>query len=221
MEKIRIKSILLFFILFFAWVSCEGEDKDDNTLKSEDESEQSGNIIEGEEADSTGFPKDASVGGDGGVAIAPLGVAGTGKECASYATPENGMCGSYYCGVNLETLTKEIDPTQICGDDPDFTCKGSLVTSVGDCARKVKSENISQSNDELRPKVEACAYEDPEIKERVSPDCLACFITAAICAGDNCLIQCLVGDSPLCDSCREANNCDAQVFQCGGLPSPF
>jgi hypothetical protein len=151
----------------------------------------------------------------------PALVAGTGTKCASYATPANGKCGTYYCGVDLATLSMALDPSTMCGKDADFTCNGNLVPAVGTCARRVKSENLFDSNDALRPKVEACVYEDAVIKEKVPNACLACFINAAICAGDNCLTQCLAGDSPGCDSCRKQNNCEAPVFSCAGLPSPF
>ena len=151
----------------------------------------------------------------------PALVAGTGTNCASYATPANGMCGTYYCNVDLPTLTMAIDPTTVCGKDPEFTCNGNLVIAVGTCARQVKSENLLDSNDALRPKVESCVYEDAVIKQKVAPECLSCFITAAICAGDNCLTQCLAGDSPGCDACRKQSNCEAPVFSCGGLPTPF
>ena len=151
----------------------------------------------------------------------PALVAGTGTSCASYATPMNGKCGSYYCNVDLPTLTMAIDPMTVCGKDPEFTCNGNLVIAVGTCARQVKSENLLDSNDALKPKVEACVYEDAVIKQKVAPECLSCFIGAAICAGDNCLTQCLAGDSPGCDACRKQNNCEAPVFSCGGLPTPF
>jgi hypothetical protein len=151
----------------------------------------------------------------------PALVAGTGTMCASYATPANGKCGTYYCGVDLATLSMALDPSTMCGTDPDFTCNGNLVPAVGTCARRVKSENLFDSNDALRPKVEACVYEDAVIKEKVPAACLNCFINAAICAGDNCLTQCLAGDSPGCDNCRKQNNCEAPVFSCAGLPSPF
>jgi hypothetical protein len=157
----------------------------------------------------------------GPIAPNPALVAGTGTSCASYATPANGKCGSYYCNVDLPTLTMAIDPATACGKDPEFTCNGNLVIAVGTCARQVKSENLLDSNDALRPKVEACVYEDPVIKQKVAPECLGCFIGAAICAGDNCLTQCLAGDSPGCDACRKQANCEAPVFTCGGLPTPF
>ena len=96
----------------------------------------------------------------------------------------------------------------LCGGDPDFTCNGNLVT-------------IAASNYSLRPMIQDCVYKDATIKAKVPPACLSCFIDAAVCAGDNCLLQCLSGDSPTCDSCRKQNDCEQPVFSCGGLPSPF
>jgi hypothetical protein len=77
------------------------------------------------------------------------------------------------------------------------------------------------SNAELRPLIRDCVFEDAEIEQMVNPDCLSCFIDAAQCAGDNCLIECLSGDSPGCDACRLENDCEQPVFACTALPSPF
>lgn len=216
MKTLGINSRLLFLVLCFAWASCEDTDSDNDAPGEETDTSDSNS--DGQDTSSTDSDLDAGVGVDSG----PPSVAGSGNECASYALPANGMCGSYYCGVNLETLAKEIDPTALCGKDPEFTCYGNVVTAVGACSRKVKSQNLREpNNDVLRPLVEACVYEDEEIKARVEPDCLSCFIDAADCAGLNCMTQCLTGDSPLCDNCRKNNNCEAPVFTCAGLPSPF
>ena len=46
-------------------------------------------------------------------------------------------------------------------------------------------------------------------------------LDAAQCASDNCLTQCLSGDSSGCDTCRMNNNCNQPVPTCAGFPSPF
>lgn len=172
---------------------------------------------------------DASGGAAGATGEPPTGttgpnpalVAGTGTSCASYTMPAGGKCGSYFCGVDLPTLTMASDPTAVCGNHPELTCDGTLVVAVGTCARQVKSENLLDGNDALRPKIQACVFEDATIMQKVAPECVACYVSAAICAGDNCLTQCLAGDSPGCDTCRKQNSCEAPLFECGGLPSPF
>jgi hypothetical protein len=148
-------------------------------------------------------------------------VIGTGASCSSYGAPANGKCGGYFCGVDQVTLQKAVDPTAICGGAVDLLCSNATITAVGNCARQVKSQMPLASNDVLRPMVQDCVYQDAMLKMKVTPECLACTITAAECAGDKCLAQCLAGDSAGCDSCRKTNNCDQPVFACGGIPSPL
>jgi len=160
--------------------------------------------------------------GDGGI-TGPISIAGTATaaSCLSYQPATSTMCGSYYCGVTPETLTAAIGPNSMCGSDPAYVCKGTLPLVVGACARKLKSANPLSSSESLRPQVQACAYEDAEVKQKVSEQCLRCYLDSAVCAGDNCLVDCLSGDSPACDSCRMKNNCTAPVFTCNGLPNPL
>ena len=173
-------------------------------------------------AGEAGMPA-AGSGGAGSASPAPDPslVKGTGASCSSYGTPMNGKCGGYYCGVDQATLQKAVDPSAKCGGDVDLLCSNKVVIAVGMCARQIKSAMPLATNDELRPMVQACVFEDAEIKMKTSPECLNCTIDAAACAGDNCLIQCLAGDSAQCDSCRKMNNCEMPVFTCGGLPAPF
>jgi hypothetical protein len=96
-----------------------------------------------------------------------------------------------------------------------------VIEKVGTCARMVKSAMFAATNEQLRPMIQDCVYEDAEIKAAVPADCLNCTIDAAACASDNCLTSCLAGDSTTCDACRLKNNCDPVVFSCGGLPSPL
>ena len=39
--------------------------------------------------------------------------------------------------------------------------------------------------------------------------------------GDNCLIECLGGDSPTCDKCRLDKGCSRPVADCTGFPNPL
>jgi hypothetical protein len=165
----------------------------------------------------------SGAGGSSDVGPNPELVAGTATAagCSSYQLPAAGMCGGYYCGVDQATLTQALDAAATCGGDPEFTCDGRLVLVVGDCARGVKSAMPFASNAELRPMIEACVRADADIPQDLPADCLVCFVDAAVCAGDNCLIECLSGDSPGCDSCRIENDCQQPVFACGGLPNPL
>jgi hypothetical protein len=148
-------------------------------------------------------------------------VTGTGGSCQSYSEPEGGKCGGWYCGVDQATLTKAVDPSAICGGNVELLCSNAVPTAVASCARTAKTANITATNDELRPMIRDCVFQDMAIQQGSTPECVDCLIDAAACASDNCLTQCLTGDSPGCDSCRKENNCDQMVFSCGGLPAPI
>ena len=160
-----------------------------------------------------------------GSAASPIGedsvLMGSGESCQSYTPIDNDMCAGWYCGVTEAQLTSAVDPSATCGGDIQLLCAGSVVEKVGVCARRLKAENFNATNDELRPLVRDCVYEDAEIKAAVPEDCLQCTIDAAACAADSCLVQCLAGDSPACDTCRRAAGCDQGVFSCGGIPAPI
>ena len=51
-------------------------------------------------------------------------------------------------------------------------------------------------------------------------NCMDCYIESALCAREFCLGDCLAGDNPTCDACREDNGCTPGFYACGGLPDP-
>jgi hypothetical protein len=163
----------------------------------------------------------APAGSDGSMVGGPVAGSALAAGCSSYQPPANGMCGGYYCGVTEEILARESTPNAKCSGTAAFKCEGRIVLVVGACARSIKSAMPFASNDELRPLIRDCVFEDAEIQQMVHAECLSCFIDAAQCAGDNCLIECLSGDSASCDACRLDNNCEQPVFPCTGLPNPF
>lgn len=146
---------------------------------------------------------------------------GTGAECQSFTEMTDDKCQGWYCGVTEAELEAAVNPKARCGGDVALLCKGTVTTKVGECAREKKIAMPAATNDQLRPMVRDCAYEDAEIKEKVPEDCLNCIIDVAACAADDCLGPCLGGDSEGCDACRISNNCDPMVFVCGELPSPL
>jgi hypothetical protein len=92
---------------------------------------------------------------------------------------------------------------------------------VGTCAREERAANLFANTDERRVRIRDCVYQDAEIATNMREACLDCFIDVALCAGENCLIQCLAGDSAACDACRQDNDCERPLFACSGLPDPF
>jgi hypothetical protein len=173
--------------------------------------------------DSGASPDEPGSEGDGGESDVPSGaVAGTAilAECSSTQPPADGMCGGYYCGVDEATLTPVIDPESACGSDPAMVCSGELLGAVGACARMVKGAMPTASDETLRTMIEACVHDDPSF-ESVSLECLGCFLDAAACASEHCLVECLSGDNATCDLCEIENDCTRPVFACAGLPDPF
>jgi hypothetical protein len=147
-------------------------------------------------------------------------VSGTGQSCESYTLPKDEMCGSWYCGVNLQTLKSAIDAAAVCGNSADLICTGSAVAVVADCARMIKLSMPFASNEQLRPLVRDCALKDAQLKQSTRNECLDCIFDGFACTADNCLVQCLGGNSPDCDNCRLNAKCDQKSFECAGLPWP-
>jgi hypothetical protein len=146
----------------------------------------------------------------------------TKAKCTSYTKVSGTMCGGYFCGVTQEQIAAEMPADTLCGENAiQGACDNKLPTAVAKCAREVKSANALASNAQNRPKVQDCVFKDADLKENTPLPCMSCFLDAAECAGDNCLVECLAGDSKNCDACRAKNKCDLKVFTCAKLISPF
>jgi hypothetical protein len=151
-------------------------------------------------------------------------IKGTGLMCSSYGNKTGEMCAGFYCKVTTADIAAELDLSKsTCDFTPEQICEGSLTKHVAACARSVKMADPLSGNDVLRPKVRDCVYaKDAKLKES-APEmgCLGCFLDAAECASEFCLLQCLGGDSKDCDNCRNTNKCNQMAPACAGLPSPF
>lgn len=148
---------------------------------------------------------------------------GIAAKCSSYGLPKNGMCAGYYCGIKVDAVMAEYKPAASkCDTTPEEICDGQLTRDVAKCARDTKSNplNALDSDEMIRAKVQTCVTKIAANKD-IEQDCLDCFLDAAQCASDNCLTQCLTGDSATCDKCRMDNDCNQSVPTCAGLPSPF
>jgi hypothetical protein len=163
---------------------------------------------------------DTSGDGDDG----PSKIKGTAESagCSSYQMRDgDDACAGYYCGVSIDLIEAELKGSGKCSPTPEDVCSGKVTTKVAACARSTKSNplNAFDSDETLRMKTLACVKMDSSID--ASDECLGCFLDAAQCASNNCLTQCLTGDSPDCDNCRLSNNCNQPVPLCAGLPTPF
>lgn len=151
---------------------------------------------------------------------------GTRNNCTTFDPPSGGMCGGIYCAINEELLSQALKETPSfpkgCGAVPaDLICSGLTARTVAACARAVKSAAPFALNPELRDKVQACVLQEAEVKAKMPESCLECYIDSAICSGDNCVIECLGGDSFACDKCRLDKGCSRPVATCTGFPNPL
>jgi hypothetical protein len=205
----------------------QGEDPsggDDHSSSGDGDGD--GDTSDGDTSDGDSGDGDADAGtsGDGDGPVESV-IDGTAESamCTSYVAAAEGACYGYYCGVTQEMIAAELSSNRKCQLSAEEVCAGTLPQKVASCARSVKSNplNAFDSADTIRMKTQACVYEDQAIKDGVSEDCLGCYLDGAQCASENCLTQCLTGDSANCDSCRQENNCNQPVPGCAGLPSPF
>jgi hypothetical protein len=171
-----------------------------------------------------------TTGGGAWMAPVPSKVAGTGSACLSTAAAANGKCGSYYCGVDMATLTPEINPAGACGADTAYACTAELTAIVTKCTVDKVLELAIPVLTEDWPTVEAtlksCLKMNPSVMSHNVPDaCLNCFSTAAMCCvkDADCRGVCtgLEMSSAECDAAQKAAGCIEPVFGCAGLPRPF
>jgi hypothetical protein len=63
---------------------------------------------------------------------------------------------------------------------------------------------------------------DAELKAKTPQACLNCFLDAAVCAGKNCIEECIDdANAPKCLKCRIDKKCDTKVFGCAKIVNPF
>jgi hypothetical protein len=98
-------------------------------------------------------------------------------------------------------------------------CDNTVQDVASSCARSVQTSLLLGGNaSDFYPMTRACTAEG--IGEDIGDDCLDCYIASSECARDNCVIECLSGDSPACDVCREDAGCTPQFHECSGIPNP-
>jgi hypothetical protein len=65
----------------------------------------------------------------------------------------------------------------------------------------------------------ACTSEALIDETGLSDECADCFVQNALCAKNNCLVECLT-DPVACETCRDENGCTSAFYECSGLPVP-
>lgn len=144
-------------------------------------------------------------------------LAGTGFMCTSYQEAPAGKCYGYWCGVTEADLRAETVPTGTCQSDQELAliCEGAIVEKIGSCAR-----DNALTGAKFEMNVASCVRKETAF-DPVSDACLACYTASAKCALDECINECVAGDSKTCDDCRFANGCTPDWYTCAGFPSVF
>jgi hypothetical protein len=148
----------------------------------------------------------------------------TATACRSYTQPSASTCGSFYCGLTQAQLAAKLSPFASCNQPAAFTCTGSLLRAADMCGRQVRSqpEHFSETPEQLRPRIGACIKAQPALQGvAVGNSCMNCYTAYQACSINNCLLECLVGDNPDCDTCQSKKGCFAALSSCAGLPNPF
>ena len=149
---------------------------------------------------------------------APVNFAGKATGCLSYTMPMGDKCSGFYCNVTVPDIMSHFPLTGKCtAFSAAQICTGALPTHTGECAQE--QSGASEGN---RATMLSCIKGKGDYAA-ATDDCLNCFVNAAICASDNCLLDCLINGtaSEPCETCRNANNCNKPVPACAGLPNPF
>jgi hypothetical protein len=203
----------------------DGDGDGDNTGDGDNSGDGDGDGDNSGDGDGDGDGDNTGDGDGDGDGTGESNVAGTAEsaQCTSFVAATDSACYGYYCGVTEATIAAELSSSRKCQIPADMLCAGTVPQKVATCARSVKSNpaNIFASDEEIRQETQDCVFEDAAIKAVASEDCMGCYLDGAQCASDNCLTQCLTGDSADCDACRMENNCNQPVPGCGGLPTPF
>lgn len=134
-------------------------------------------------------------------------------------TSAMGGCYYFYCYTTEAELAAAASPSGACKNDVALQCKGDPVTVVAGCARQPLISAQIALIDNFKSAVKDCAKKDPALAT-FSDGCLDCGVESAACAGTKCFQECINGDSPNCDQCRENAGCTPDFYACAGLPDP-
>ncbi len=149
-----------------------------------------------------------------------ISLAGTGASCLSYAAASGSTCGSYYCGVTSDRLTRAIPPGAACSAST--ACSPALVSASRTCSGMYLADAISDPQG-FRTKVTNCVNAS-SAAVGVSSACVACYLNVDFCCTADtlgCALTCSGGASSECDAALKSAGCVAPLFTCTGLPNPL
>jgi hypothetical protein len=137
-------------------------------------------------------------------------------ECTSTSdTRDEDGCYGFFCGSNSNSLNAALTEDSPCASVAQvwLICDGLGVREASRCAREHALDQDPREGTRM------CLRENEEL-DPFTDECLACFLDSADCARENCLSDCLGGDSAQCDACRESAGCTPDYYACSGLPDP-
>jgi hypothetical protein len=201
-------------------VGCGDDDDDDNGGRDAGDGG-------GDDAGADGDGDDAGADGDGDDAgdgdqytltgeVGPVEGTAAVAECSSTTEGQDeGGCYGFYCGTNSNSLFAALTDDSVCGSTAQvwIICNGDTSEEASRCARE------HALDDDPTEGTRTCVRES-EALAPVSDACLECYVQSSACARENCLSDCLGGDSAQCDTCREEAGCTPDFYTCAGLPNP-
>jgi hypothetical protein len=147
---------------------------------------------------------DASVGGGGGLGS---------FACRSWTPPAGGKCGGSHCLETIAEVKAGASAGSACKKDEEFEqfCSLSAVSITEMCAQA----NFGSG----APGIKSCVA---AMLPAYTPGCVDCYVASALCAANNCLVECL-GNShtDACDNCRINSGCIGQFYTCAGYKNPI
>jgi len=201
-------SVYVFALLLgLASAACGGDDNSDNNNPGDGDGD----------GDAGGGGGDGDAGKDFTLTGEVTPVAGTSvtAQCSETSNSYPTGCYSFYCGTNGNSVKAALAPNAVCGSAGEvfYACEGTITKETSDCAR----DNALTTDP--RAATKACVRKNKDLDVITDP-CLDCYLTSADCAREQCISECLAGNSPTCDACRQTKGCTPSFYQCAGLPDP-
>lgn len=140
--------------------------------------------------------------------------------CWSLAEPAgDNQCAGFYCNWSPDQIDCQVKESAICKevDARRLGCDSTMQNTVAACARTVQARLFLAGGDFVEDTI-ACAADEIDVK--IEDDCMRCYVESANCARNECLGECLAGDTKECDACREVNGCTPDFHECIGFPDP-
>lgn len=131
---------------------------------------------------------------------------------------EETQCRGVYAGWTEDQLSDATAEGGACKEDTEAICSRDMNAAAGECAQAC----FIQHGNDMQALI-ACAFQCVKQGSTIEPSdaCLSCYLTAVLCAQQNCLEECLADTgSSSCIQCRAEEGCTGDFLDCSGLPNP-